>query len=265
MNNKKKPNLPPVRTPAPEGSTTSKSERRAAAAVLMKEQKRRARRRTIVVQTGIGALVVVLVIAVTSIVLSRRGPDGDATPPPGLTSDGAIRFGTDGAGVTVQAVEDFQCPVCQQFEKTNAALLAGYRDGGEVAVEYRPIAFLDRMSSTEYSSRALNASACVLAESGKEAWLTFHQALYDNQPPEQSKGLPDSDLISMAADAGADGDDVASCINDRRYDGWVQQTTEDTMGKNGVTGTPTVFVNGKKLDGFDADTITAAVEAAGAS
>lgn len=266
---KKTPNLPPVNGGDggdPPGG--SKSERRAAAAALLREQQRRARRRSIILQVGVGALVVAAVITITLVVLARRdsGGDsaGDATAPPGVTADGAIRFGSADAPVVLQAVEDFQCPICQQFESTNGDLLAQYRDGDQVAVEYRPIAFLDRMSSTEYSSRALNASACVLAAAGKDAWLTFHQDLYDNQPPEQSAGLSDSDLIDMAGNAGADGTDVKACIEDRRYDGWVKATTKATLGDN-VSGTPTLFLNGTKLDGFDSDTITAAVAAAGAS
>lgn len=263
---KKTPHLPPVPSPDGDNSKEAKSERRAAAAALLREQKRQARRRSVIIQVAVGALVVAIVIAVTAIVLSRRdtGDTGDATPPPGLTADGAIRFGPDDAPVTLQAVEDFQCPICRQFESTNADLLAQYRDGGQVAVEYRPIAFLDRMSSTEYSSRALNASACVLAADGKDAWLAFHGELYDKQPPEQSEGLPDGDLISLAADAGSGGDDVKACIEDRRYDDWVKQTTAATLDDD-VTGTPTIFVNGTKLDGFDADTITEAVTAASAS
>lgn len=260
-NSKKRPNLPPVTGERREPG----AERRAAASQLMREQKRKARRRGIAIQSGIGLLVVALVVGITIAVLAQRDSGGTAgTTPPGLTDDGSVRFGAADAPVTLQAVEDFQCPICQQFEKTNADLLTSYRDGDQVAVEYRPIAFLDRMSSTDYSTRALNASMCVLEDAGKDSWLTYHQALYANQPAEGSAGLPDSDLLSMAHDAGASGRDVATCIKDRRYGDWAQQTTKAAFA-DGVSGTPTLFVDGTKLDGFDTATIQKAVTDAGAS
>lgn len=236
MTKKNTPNLPPV----PGDRPSPGSERRAAASRLVRDQKFRARRRTIVSQVAIGLVVVAAVVAVTIAVLSQRDSDSGSssfsgTTPPGLTSDGAVRFGA-----------------------ANGDLLTSYREGDQVAVEYRPIAFLDRMSSTEYSSRALNASMCVLEDAGNEAWLTYHQSLYMNQPAEGGDGLPDSDLVSMAQDAGASGDGVESCIEDRRYDDWALQTTKAAFAGE-VTGTPTIFVNGAKLDGFDSASIEAAV------
>ncbi|MGD9960843.1 DsbA family protein [Nocardioides sp.] len=257
---KQTPKLPPINPDLPD----SKSERRAEVAQLMREKKIRARRRTIVLQALVGLVAVIAVVATTVVVLNNRGPGSSATPPPGLTADGAVRFGADDAPVVLQAVEDFQCPVCRQFESDAGDLLRGYREGTDVAVEYRPIAFLDRMSSTEYSSRALNASMCVLEASGKDAWLRYHQALFDNQPEEGGEGLPDSELVSMASTVGATSDDVRSCIEDRRYDDWAQETT-DAAFDNGVSGTPTIFVNGSKLGGFDNATITSAVEDASGS
>jgi protein-disulfide isomerase len=257
--NRKKPNLPPVTGARRELG----AERRAAAAQLMQQQKRRHRRRTVLVQAAIGLVVVIAVVATTLVVLSQRDDDNAAaSTPPGLTADGAVRFGADDVPVTLQAVEDFQCPICQQFESTNADLLKSFREGDQVAVEYRPIAFLDRMSSTEYSTRALNASMCVLEDAGKDAWLTMHQSLYEQQPAEGGAGLPDADLVRMAKDAGAS-NAVESCIDDRRYDDWAAQQTKDVF-SDGVTGTPTLFVNGAKLESSDTAAIQRAVTEAGA-
>lgn len=85
--------------------------------------------------------------------------------------------------MTVQVVEDFQCPVCKAFEAQAGSQLAEWIAGDEVAVEYRGVAFLDNASSTQYSTRALNASACVASES-PDAWLDFHTAMYEQQPEE---------------------------------------------------------------------------------
>ena len=262
MAKKRKPALPPVSGAA----RSAGAERRADAARLMQEQRGKERRRSIAIQVAIGLVVVVAVVATTVAVLAQRDSGGQtaATTPAGLTSDGAVRFGAADAPVTLQAVEDFQCPICQQFESATDVLLQNYREGDQVAVEYRPIAFLDRMSSTDYSTRALNASMCVLEDSGKDVWLTYHADLYAQQPAEGGDGLPDSQLQSMAAAAGADSTDVTSCIDDLTFGEWAKSTTEKFF-DDGGSGTPTVFVNGTKLDGFDEATISQAVSAAGGS
>lgn len=254
MSKKNTPRLPDV---SAEGRQPARS-RREEMERLMAERKQQERRRSIRVQALVGALVVVLVVGVTIVVLATRGSDEPAAVPPGLTSDGAIRFGAADATVTVQAVEDFQCPACQQFEAALGSTLAEYRASDDVAVEYRPIAFLDNASSTEYASRALNASMCVLADAGADAWMTMHESLYAQQPAEGTAGLDDATLASMAVDAGADEDAVGPCITDRRYDDWIQQHTDDVM-SSGVSSTPTVSVNGTQVE---AAQLASAVEAA---
>lgn len=263
---KKTPNLPPVppRGDDPKSGAT-KSERRMAAAELAREHQRKARRRAVLLQVGVGSLLVAVVIGVALVVLKTRDDSvASATAPAGLTADGAVRFGPADAKATLQVVEDFQCPVCAAFESAAGDLLAGYRADPAVAVEYRPIAFLDRASTTEYSTRALNASMCVLEATAEDGWLSFHTALFTNQPPEGGAGLPDAELVSMAADAGAVSGDTESCIEERRYGDWVKQTT-NAASDDGVRGTPTVFVNGEALSSFDPGVIEKAVSAASTS
>ena len=64
--------------------------------------------------------------------VARRdsGDAGERRHPPGLTADGAVRFGSDDAPVVLQAVEDFQCPVCRQFEARTGDLLPSTATAG---------------------------------------------------------------------------------------------------------------------------------------
>ncbi|NHC22761.1 thioredoxin domain-containing protein [Nocardioides sp. IC4_145] len=254
-NQKKSPNLPPVDGGA---ARQKQQSRRAEMAELMAERKRAERRRTVLTQVGIGAVVVALVVGVTIAVLANRGPDEPAAAPSRLTSDGSVRFGAADADVTVQVVEDFQCPACGAFEAAMGDVLADYRASDDVAVEYRPIAFLDRASTDEYSTRALNASMCVLEDAGADAWMTMHESLFAQQPAEGGAGLDDATLVALAADAGAEGDAVTSCIEDRTYDDWAEEQT-DRVFDSGVSSTPTVLVNGEQVPNGE---LEAAVEAA---
>ncbi|GAA4108541.1 DsbA family protein [Nocardioides fonticola] len=258
------PKLPPL--PDDGSRAEAGRARREAAAQALRDQKKAARRRRVLVQIAVGLVVVLVGVGIT--VLALNSGDDDATVaadvpasgiPAQVNADGAYVTGAKKPKVTIQVVEDFQCPICQQFEQVSGSLLDEYISGDVVQVQYRTIAFLDRMSSTEYSTRALNASACVMP-AGEDVWRRFHTALFANQPPEQGDGLPDETLISLAEQAGAP-DSVASCITDQPYRAWTASTTQAAFDA-GVTGTPTIFVNGTKLDAFTPDVIKAAVDKA---
>lgn len=235
-----------------------RSEAARKAAETMRAQQAAARRRTVLVQAGVAALVVVVVLAVTIAVLrAQDGAEPSATPPQ-VDGRGALVLGDPDAAVTVEVVEDFQCPACRAFEAAEGDLLRSYVAGDQVQVAYRGIAFLDRASSTDYSSRALNASACVMAE-GDEVWSRFHRSLFEQQPPEGGAGLSDDQLVRLAGAAGADEDAVRTCVEDGTYADWVASTTTQA-GDDGVQGTPTVYVDGEELQ--DTTALEATVDAA---
>ena len=130
-----------------------------------------------------------------------------------------------------------------------------------VRVRYRPVAILDRLSDDDYSTRAANAAAVVADAAGVEAFHTFSELLFARQPAEGGPGLPDDELITLAAQAGASGDDVASGIRDLRFGTWVARAT-DQASQDGLTGTPRVLVDGVPLQVPTSEALTAAVEAA---
>ena len=108
-------------------------------------------------------------------------------------------------------------------------------------MQYHPIAILDRASNgTEYSTRAAAASAAA-AEGGKFA--EYHQALFANQPAEGSAGLTNAKLIELGKSVGLTDAAFADAVTDKTYEAWVTKVT-DTASSRGVTGTPTVLVNG---------------------
>lgn len=188
-------------------------------------------------------------------------PAAPATPPVEVTAPGAEAEA--GKPVKVVLYVDFICPVCKDFEARYNETLTGLRNEGKVTVEYRPLGFLDTRSTTNYSSRAANAAACVVNES-PEKYADFVNALFDQQPAEGGPGLSDSDLKKMATDIGAK--NIDKCVDDKTYRPYVKYTTQEAAAI-GVTGTPTVFVDGKQWGkGDSAQTpfdqfLTAAIDA----
>ena len=142
--------------------STRRSEARERAAQLHRQQEAAARRRRVTTVTSV-VVVGLLVVLGLGVLVLRDGGGGtvvDAQAPAGLV-DGAIVSGQAAAPVTLTLYEDLQCPGCKAFEAASGDTIDELVASGDVRVETRPLAFLDRQSSTDYSSRALNALACV--------------------------------------------------------------------------------------------------------
>jgi protein-disulfide isomerase len=212
---------------------------------------------------GIAAAVVVLVaLVVVVLVQTHRTTPSAAAATPAHTVDGTvIPVGSVSAPVTVDLYEDFQCPNCKAFEAKAGSTLAKLVAAGTVQARYHGMAFLDTAANHAYSTRALNAAAVVLDTKGPEGFQKFHDLLYAHQPAETGSGLTDEQLVKYAVQAGADAGVAAADIEQRTYADWVAKST-DQASKDGVTGTPTVVVDGKKLTDLSASGLTAAVTAA---
>lgn len=166
--------------------------------------------------------------------------DAPQTAPTEVVAPGAAAEA--GKPVKVVLYIDFICPVCKNFEAQYNEQLTSLRNDGKISVEYRALGFLDSRSSTNYSSRAANAAACVVNES-PEKYAEFVDSLFAKQPAEGSAGLSDNDLKKMATDIGAK--PIDTCVDEKTYRPFVKFTTKQAAAI-GVTGTPTVFVDGQQ-------------------
>ncbi len=237
----------------------AKTTREKAAAMRADAARAEARRRNLtIVGLVIGALVVV--VAVAGIVAAGTSSKTSAAAPPANVTNDAIVVGKASAPVTLKVYEDFQCPVCADFERLNRTQIDQWVSDGTVKVEYRPLAFLDRASPDRYSTRSLNAVGAVV-NATPSAFSAFHTSLFENQPAENGPGLTDDKLISLAVAAGAKDADIRPAIVGLKYESWTKAVT-DRASKAGITGTPTVFVNGKIVENWTAENLKAAVDAA---
>jgi protein-disulfide isomerase len=182
------------------------------------------------------------------VISSNKDTTGQAVTssgtPQNLTGTYNVEVGKSSAPTTIKLYEDFQCPICNDLEKVAGAKVRQAIADGKIKVDYHMVSFLDRSSTTNYSSRALNAAMAVLSTAGPDAFLKFHQIAYENQPAEGTAGVPDSTLVQWAVQAGAQEADVKPLIDGNVYHQWTVNAT-DAMSQDGVTGTPTIFINGK--------------------
>ena len=241
---------------------------------LRDEHRKRDRRRTAIVTSAIvaGVLVVGIIITLVLVTSDRRQSRG----PQNMLSDGikigenftavrtpALAVGTQPVPsdpnpsdvVDIQIYYDYLCPNCGLFEERNGAQLRAWIEMGAATVEFHPIAvFSSKAADTKYSARAANAAACV-AEFSPDEFFAFHEALFANQPDENTSGLTDAELIDTAQDAGVtELSDVSECIETGRFRAWVSAATSRAVqgpipGTDvvGVASTPTIIVNGEEF------------------
>lgn len=256
----------------------SKNERREVARekarAIREAQKKRERRSRIILQGSL-ALAVLAIVAVVAIVIATQLKP-PAPGPLNMLSDG-IKIGKDFKAVPTSGLKpgqdpvasasnvpsdvfdirvyvDYLCPVCGAFEKANAAHIKQLVADGVATLEIHPITILDRLSmGTKYSTRAVNAAACV-ANYSPDSYFDFSALLFENQPSENSAGLTDDQIIQVAKKANVNRESaIASCITGQEFKNWVSASTSRALAGpvpgttvDKITGTPTVFVNGQQ-------------------
>ncbi|WP_431942247.1 thioredoxin domain-containing protein [Micromonospora marina] len=228
------------------------------AARVVREQIAREKRRKRTLWTSIAAVLVLVIAGGIGWAVYSSQKSDEFTAPPGANDAGTgIVLGT--GPVTIDLYEDYLCPACKQFQQVNGDTLDQLVDEGKAKLVFHPVAFLNRFSTTEYSTRASAASGCA-AEGGK--FREFTEQLFDRQPPEGGAGLSNDELVDIGAGVGLNRDEFASCVSDGTYRPWTEHVTDEAS-KAGVTGTPTIKVNGSELQDRSPEGIKSAVEAAG--
>jgi protein-disulfide isomerase len=226
--------------------------------VVQQQLAKEKRRQRTLLTSAIAVAVLVIAGLISWAVMA--GQQHDTVTTPTVAVDDGTGFAVGSGPVKIDIYEDFICPACGDFEKSAGSTVSQLVTDGKVTVVYHPIAILDRYSSTEYSTRAAAASAAA-AQGGKFA--EFHNALFAQQPEENSAGLSDAELVEIGKSVGLSDAAFANAVTDGTYRGWAAKVTE-TASARGVTGTPTVLVAGKQIDQPTPQALTAAVAAAAA-
>jgi len=212
-------------------------------------------------------LLVAIVISLVNAAGERDTKDTAAAPekvitPAAATTGGAIAIGKAGAPVKLEIYLDYMCPYCGRFERTNGDELDRMVADGTVRLELYPLSFLDKASDgTRYSTRTANAIATV-ADRAADKVLAFNKALFARQPAEGTSGLTDDEIATLAANAGVP-PEVVGAFRDKIFEPWVASSTSAAL-KGGISGTPTIKINGKvyKGDLYTVGPLTQAVTAA---
>lgn len=168
-------------------------------------------------------------------------------------------LGAKDAPVKLVEFGDYKCPACQYFSQQIAPQLKkDYIDTGLASLHFMNFTFLGPDSTTA----ALAAQS--VFEQSNEAFWSFNDALYKNQGNENVQWATPDFLTQLIRSQGiaVDADKVMDDIRNRTFAGVVDEHNAMAR-KSGVTGTPSLFVNGVKLDNsLDYDVIKAAIDRA---
>jgi protein-disulfide isomerase len=220
---------------------------------IVEQQKVAERRRRVTIWTSVAVVLVLVAAGITGwVVLSnqQKTTASKLTVPPGVVDDGTAWKAGDGP-VKVDLYEDFMCPICNNFQKATGSTIDDMVTNHKITVQYHMVSILDQSSNgTKYSTRAAGAAAAAAIE-GK--FVQYHHLLYQNQPAEGSDGLTNAKLIELGKSVGLTDAAFVNAVNDETYDAWVSNVT-DQFASRGFTGTPTIVVNGKQVQGAN-DTV----------
>lgn len=155
------------------------------------------------------------------------------------------------APVNVVVVEDFKCPACKSFEETAAPELRNkYVGTGKVKMYSLVYPFI----STEVvklpeddSKYAAQAARCVYVQGKNDAFNTYKEILFRAQGPETEVFYTKSRLKDLAGSLDIDQTKFATCLDNDETAAQVEADKQEAVNA-GVTGTPTVFVDGKRVN-----------------
>lgn len=195
------------------------------------------------------AVLAVVGLVVGFVVLITQGrSEVPVVPTYPVTADGGVVVAGNGP-IVVDVYEDFLCPVCERFEERYGTELTTAMNAGQITVRYHGVAILDSSSEPAgYSSRAANAALCS-ASAG--IFPGYHERLFTDQPAEGGAGLSDEELTAFGTDLGAD---LGACISGGQNAATVAAATEaatsdeSLRNADGNFGTPTVLMNGARVD-----------------
>jgi protein-disulfide isomerase len=149
------------------------------------------------------------------------------------------------AAVTVVQFTDFQCPSCASQHAEFDKLVTEFGQRVNFVVRDYPL--------NQHADAFIAAEAAEAAREQGKYW-EFTSLLYDHQ-----SALSVADLKRYATQLGLDRAKFDAAVDSRKFRARVQRDIDDAE-KLGVQGTPTFFVNGKKVSDISYSALKTAIE-----
>lgn len=214
----------------------------------MREQRRkRQQQQRLIVIAAVAVIVIgVALLIIVPQVRASMAPVGSitqVTPYPRPNAQGSAA-GDSNAPVKIDLFEDFQCPACRTYtEDAERQVIDTYVKTGKVYYDFHYYPFIDVNSVTKESHQAANAAACA-ADQGR--FWDYHDMLFANWNGENQGAFTNKRLVAFAQTLGLDMGKFNTCFNANAHKAEIDK--DFALGQSmGVTGTPSIFVDGKEV------------------
>lgn len=151
-------------------------------------------------------------------------------------------WGNPDAKVTIVEFSDYQCPFCRLAAFSLKPYLQEFRRDVRLIFVNYPLdnACNDAMKGPMHPYACFAAKASLCGAKQGDFW-GFHDALFRNQ-----RGLNEEEILKIAEKEGMSREEASACIASPEIDRMVRDQIESARAIY-LTGTPTIFVNGRKL------------------
>jgi protein-disulfide isomerase len=172
-------------------------------------------------------------------------------------------LGKKSAPVSIIEFGDYKCPNCKNFaENVIPVIQKDLIDNGKAKLYFMNDAFI-----YDDSFRAAKFAESVYQELGNKTFWQFHELLYKKQPEDskyEKMDIYDEKFLTDVLKEVASESDVKKVVDNfeaKKSDAAFNKDMEFVQ-KLGVTGTPTIFVDGKMFQGQTMDDLAKMVDQA---
>lgn len=149
--------------------------------------------------------------------------------------------GPKDAKVTIVEFGDLQCPACKAAQPTIEELVTAEPTARFVFQNFP-------LEMHNWAAKGADYADCV-GRSSNDAFWKFVSKTYEQQPNITAENV-DEKLKAIATESGVNGDEIAACAAKPETKSHVDASI--ALGKQvDVTGTPTLFINGRRVGNFD--------------
>jgi len=157
-----------------------------------------------------------------------------------IESGGAAVKGKKDAPITIVEFSDYECPFCKRYvDQTYAKLWQDYGSKIRYIFHDFPLGF------HKHAQKMAEAARCA---GSQDKYWQMHDMLFAKHDEWVEKSSVDASLTAYAKKLGLNKAKFNQCLSSGKY----KQAVKDDAAlgqKVGVSGTPTFFINGKKLVG----------------
>ena len=183
---------------------------------------------------GIGAFLFVAFFGSLIFIAKQNSPQKEIT----LSNSGWAK-GAENAKVTLIEFADFQCPACKTYYLMIQGLLSIYKDKSfKLILKHFPL--------TSTHKNALSSAMAAEAAGAQGKFFEMHDILYEKQ--DEWAQLPvieaQEKFILYAAELKLDREKFLEDLGNKELEEKIRANQDEGI-NNGVSGTPTFFLNGK--------------------